>query len=773
MYGCINQKQFNQITNFKIMILEKQKQSEVLNQGESSESIGMSLDMDSAQILMQMLSKNLYSDAIGSTIRECVSNALDSHRRISDNTTPIIVGFKTNEQGNYEFTVEDFGIGLDDDDVKNIISKYGKSTKRDSNNELGMMGLGFKSPLAYSSSFYFIARKNGVERKYMMYEGEDVNTIDLLYEQNTTEKNGVKIIIPVQYYDRNDFTLKMKEQLCYFENVYFDTEFVKNDFVIFRGNDFQYSQLCRDSNLHVCLDNVYYPIDFSKIGISSINCNIGIKLSLSDGVFPTPNRESLRYTKESKQVLLDKINKIADVFVLKYNETVKTSCNLSEIDNYYTNSVRTVHYDDFSVNISNLLKYTTIKLEAPEITGLNILSTETIYKAIKNNYGKTFKQRFYYDGSRMYDNDKSGSYRGHVNFKRILEGQINLFSYTENIKGIYKDYIKWCTNSGASAVLRKYKTSFKLYSSKNSLVPDGLIDVLNLRKVPKNLWRDAINEFYSILSLLFKNVVDLDTLQLPKAFLDDRAKATKIKYLTTGVAVRKKKSVGEIIYKIAEPLERYVDGKNCKFVSGSLFLEDLHKYSSVFIYTSHEDSHKLDDLFLSVEKMPRIKLVTFSARELVKIKKEESNKLISYEEFMKGKVKQFRKIATSIYVSRLLSRFCGVRNKRELFDSVKSSINEDMQKLLDYSNKNYCSNSTIYENTILDICLQNDELDYSIVPSINNIENTFKNLEYVDDLLSSLSYGSKSKSVQRVLVDVLKYNKIKVDLNRYRNNLSK
>ena len=121
------------------MILEKQKESKVIVDGDVNESIGMSLDLDSAQILMQMLSKNLYSDSIGSTIRECASNALDSHRRFGT-TDPIIVGFKINDQRNYEFTVEDFGTGLDADDVKNIISKYGKSTKRNSSIELGMMG---------------------------------------------------------------------------------------------------------------------------------------------------------------------------------------------------------------------------------------------------------------------------------------------------------------------------------------------------------------------------------------------------------------------------------------------------------------------------------------------------------------------------------------------------------------------------------------------------------------------------------------------------------
>ena len=121
------------------MILEKQTEAFVQQEGDTQESIGMSLDLDSAQVLMQMLSKNLYSDPIGSTIREWASNALDSHRRAGVDT-PIIVSFKASTQHNYEFCVEDFGIGLDDDDVRNIISKYGKSTKRLSANELGMMG---------------------------------------------------------------------------------------------------------------------------------------------------------------------------------------------------------------------------------------------------------------------------------------------------------------------------------------------------------------------------------------------------------------------------------------------------------------------------------------------------------------------------------------------------------------------------------------------------------------------------------------------------------
>lgn len=120
------------------MIIQEQKQAFVLSTNQAEESVKMSLDMNSAHILMQMLSKNLYSDSIGSTIRETCSNALDSHRRAGVEK-PIVVSLIYNN-GGWEFSVEDFGIGLDKDDVNNIISKYGKSTKRDKADELGAMG---------------------------------------------------------------------------------------------------------------------------------------------------------------------------------------------------------------------------------------------------------------------------------------------------------------------------------------------------------------------------------------------------------------------------------------------------------------------------------------------------------------------------------------------------------------------------------------------------------------------------------------------------------
>ena len=104
------------------MILEKQTESHILEEGSTQETVKMSLDLDSAQVLMQMLSKNLYSDSIGSTIRECASNALDSHRRAGSDK-PIIVSFKRNDKADtYEFAVEDYEIKKNALDLSKNIS---------------------------------------------------------------------------------------------------------------------------------------------------------------------------------------------------------------------------------------------------------------------------------------------------------------------------------------------------------------------------------------------------------------------------------------------------------------------------------------------------------------------------------------------------------------------------------------------------------------------------------------------------------------------------
>jgi hypothetical protein len=660
------------------MRLENQKQSNVLATGPANKSIGMSLDLDSAQVLMQMLSKNLYSDAIGSTVRECASNALDSHRRAGVNK-PIVVSLVRNDSNNYEFSVEDFGVGLDADDVEKIISKYGKSTKRDSDTELGMMGLGFKAPLAYASSFYFTCRKDGVERKYMMYEGEDTNTIDLIYEKPTMEDNGVKVIIPIKWGDRWDFTNKIKEQLAYFEHVYFNVDEVDNNFVIHRSNLFQFSELSSDRYLHVCLDDVYYPLDFSKLGIDKIEIPVGLRLSLTDSVFPTPNREALRYTPEAKKAILEKITRFANVMTQRYNQSVTVNSDVYAVLKYYTNSSRYIKMFGKEFDYNQLAKFATARIATPKIPGVNTLELHTLqsyaFGSLLNNYRRSYK----YENGRMYEIKTDNSWASRVDWDAkdrrhyLLNG---------DMRGNKKAYLRELAEDHEDRCVYfiKEKAKHKQVTLKGA---QGYKEVLKLVNYPKDQWRTVIKEWKHIESLLLADIIDADAIEVPQDWLDAR-KSNKVAKMKATKAAKGAKLEGDFNCKKAEDLLRWTGGRNCKFVPCRLNVQTIEEGDTVYVYTHHDDSINLDKMYEDTKKMG-IEYITLSQRELKIIEDsgETVDNLVSYEDFIKGHAK-FVQIVTAVRIQRFVNKYNEVFDKISYINKVYSELANDLKELSDY-----------------------------------------------------------------------------------------
>lgn len=661
------------------MRLENQKQSNVLATGPANKSIGMSLDLDSAQVLMQMLSKNLYSDAIGSTVRECASNALDSHRRAGVNK-PIVVSLVRNDSNNYEFSVEDFGVGLDADDVEKIISKYGKSTKRDSDTELGMMGLGFKAPLAYASSFYFTCRKDGVERKYMMYEGEDTNTIDLIYEKPTMEDNGVKVIIPIKWGDRWDFTNKIKEQLAYFEHVYFNVDEVDNNFVIHRSNLFQFSELSSDRYLHVCLDDVYYPLDFSKLGIvDKIEIPVGLRLSLTDGVFPTPNREALRYTPEAKAAILEKITRFANVMTQRYNQSVTVDSDVYAVLKYYTSNSRYIKMFGKQFDYNQLAKFATAKIATPKIPGVDTLELHTLDKytfgSLLNNYRRSYK----YENGRMYEIKTDNSWASRVDWDAKNKRHYLL---NGDMRGNKKAYLRELAEDHEDSCVYfiKEKAKHKHVTLKGS---QGYKEVLKLNNYSKDQWRTVIKEWKHIESLLLADIIDADAIEVPQDWLDAK-KNNKVAKMKATKAAKGAKLEGDFNCKKAEDLLRYTDGRNCKFVPCRLNVQTIEEGNTVYVYTHHDDSIKLDKMYEDTKKMG-IQYITLSQRELKIIEDsgETVDNLVSYDDFIKGHEK-FVQIVTAVRIHRFVNKYNEVFDKISYINKVYSELADDLKELSDY-----------------------------------------------------------------------------------------
>lgn len=163
-----------------------------------------------------ILSSGLYSDKIAAPIRELCCNAYDAHVAAGNQEAAFEVTLPNHL--NPTFSVRDYGTGLSNDDVRNLYTTYFDSTKTDSDEMIGALGLGSKSPFAYTSSFSIESRFNGKLSSFAAYINEfGVPALSALLEDTPTdEPNGMTISFPVKSDDINKFADRAKRILMYF-----------------------------------------------------------------------------------------------------------------------------------------------------------------------------------------------------------------------------------------------------------------------------------------------------------------------------------------------------------------------------------------------------------------------------------------------------------------------------------------------------------------------------------------------------------------------------
>lgn len=632
--------------------------------------------------------------------------------------------------------------------------------------------LGFKAPLAYTSSFYFVARKNGVERKYMMYEGEEENMIDLMYESKTSEPNGVKVTVPVKYNDRNEFVTKIKEQLAYFETVYFDIPTssvyndIKNDFAIFRGEDYQYSEMTSNQDLHLCLDNVYYPIDWIKLGISKLSIPVGLRFTLADGIYPIPSRESIRYTQDAKKTILEKIRKVVTSLVEKYNESITVSTDIMSIFNYYSSNYRYVKlYGESSkkYDISTTVIHSDVKFAKPQLEGVTLLDLAWINDCKDTILGE-YKISYICQWHKMKEIVKSGEDRLQLNDVK----DDNFYIFDERLGGNKKEYLKSLFDSGSKVYFVRKTKSYPLgnYKSESYYSSNNLktyYSILRLKKYPKDQWRQVIKEFQYVQSLFTGKFMDADKIEISQKWFDDRKKQ-RISVKGEG---RKKKLEGEINGKLGKQLERYVDGRYCKFVPDTFKLQDLHKKPYLMVYDKYDRDDNLNNLYHISSNKHKMRCISFSDREYKALEKIDIHNLISYENFMKGHTKPFKRLITSYLIDKLIESKRNTFNKLENLRSISKSLYTKLQDLQNYKNNYYSSaNSKIYQ-AMLNVAEKYKLFDPAIYSTYVEIKDLLEKLPFIDTIMTNMNCYNNNKELKDILCDLFKYYKHRIDYTNY------
>lgn len=292
--------------------------SEVERGGVSSEGI---CHIKTTAKAFDILSSGIYNDKILAVIRELACNAYDSHIAAGKKDIP----FEVHLPNSLEpwFHVKDNGIGLSDTDVMEMYTTYFESTKTHSNNFIGALGLGSKSPFSYTKAFEAISRFDGKRRIYSLFINEDgIPSIARLGESDTTECNGFEVKITVKSYDFYNFQEKAKYALRWFPvrpSVVGVPGFtfpelpeysIKGDGWLThkKGDDYYTKFLAVQAN-------VAYKVDLEHLELGDTTLqmlrNLSVIAYFENGDLEyAPSREEVRYDARTKQALLSKIEAI-------------------------------------------------------------------------------------------------------------------------------------------------------------------------------------------------------------------------------------------------------------------------------------------------------------------------------------------------------------------------------------------------------------------------------------------------------------------------------
>lgn len=167
--------------------------------------------------IFSILTESVYSMPRMAGIREIISNALDANTR-TNSQMPIRI--KSPSTLDPVFSVRDFGPGLTSEEIRDLYTSLGSSSKKEIENEIGFFGIGALSPLAYVEQFTVKSYKNGTVTLYSIFGGEDgVPQVAAINSEKTDQHNGLEV----------SYSIKREEITPFCEDIKYSLAFIKPD----------------------------------------------------------------------------------------------------------------------------------------------------------------------------------------------------------------------------------------------------------------------------------------------------------------------------------------------------------------------------------------------------------------------------------------------------------------------------------------------------------------------------------------------------------------
>ena len=297
--------------------------------------------MKTSRKAFQILS-DLYSDKPLAIVRELGCNAADSMVMAGKADQPFYIHLPNALEP--WLTIQDFGTGISHKNIYDIYSTYFESTKSNTNDQIGCLGLGSKSPFCYTDNFTITSIVDGEKRIYNSYFNQNnTPTIALMSTEETTEGNGIAIQIPVKTEDFTTFNVAVQKAFRFFDVkpiIEGGTINWNLEAPIFEGDGWSSYEKFTYGEAYAVMGGVTYQISTHHLENTHREMlnRAGLVLKFNMGELDfTPSRESLSYDEDTIKALNSKMEFIASNFRDKLIEMIDAKENIFE-------AIRSVHH---------------------------------------------------------------------------------------------------------------------------------------------------------------------------------------------------------------------------------------------------------------------------------------------------------------------------------------------------------------------------------------------------------------------------------------------
>ena len=585
------------------------------------------IDKSNLDFITTLLTSNLYSNPLESFLRETVSNAYDSHVEAGTDEPILLLIEDLSTYENYRISIRDYGTGVSPERFEQIYKNIGSSTKRESNDYIGMFGIGRFSCLSCADTANITSYYNGVKYSYIMYKNGGGINIDMISSSKGDYKDGLEVSIEyrLSYSEFRDairgLSLFDKLHIVYKGDKGYIKDAVNNfnNRVVARCKTFCYCSLLGSYRNYFKVGNVLYSSD-SGVNLQTKGLIIDLPIGSVD---ITPNREALQFTEYTKNTIKSQTELVKQELQELINAHINRGFTLEQFcgDIVYRSCI--------PINISPDVNHTANILVDKHDVNIDISKITIEKENLPKQYIKFIEVTRYMEIPKDIIHKVISKYRG---FKRGLGNLwLNEFTLIEKqdkvTKQITQNYIS--ENLTKDALVLIFDGIAALKDKIVSWIKDGYLSLTDSEI-------NACIEF----SLKHIPVITMANDSVPQYYIDSHKAAQKSKRAKVDTSKIPVRLYGKYGY-----VQRYIQ---------NLPDEGLIIYTTNVIGSDERDT--------SLRELAGILAYSSSIAGVITVKKEiipilEANKrCVAIEKFMYSKNKVLVKLVTGIIISENLRK---------------------------------------------------------------------------------------------------------------------